>query len=454
MSFVVNAVALHYNHPLPLTIEKLIYGGDGIARLPADAHGRGKAVFVPFVLPGEQVEVELTEQKPGFARAALQTVTTPSPDRIDPRCPYFARCGGCHYQHTDYEHQLQFKADIFKENLKRIAKLELATEVQIHPSPPWEYRNRARLQIRTTPEFTLGYYRFASHEVLSIDQCPVNSPLINRAQLQLIGFGRANPAPAAVKEVEFFTDTEDKNVLVELTCTRDAQPKEVQAWAERLKNAFPEAAGITAFQQPARNQPREIDGEFDHLARPFVSVGTPSLAYKTAQANFRVSAGAFFQVNRHMVDRLVELVTNDRSGLTAADLYAGAGLFTVTLARSFRHIQAVESSPISHDDLVYNAPENVKSVRATTEIFLQQEVRKPAPDLVVVDPPRSGLRDAAARLLAQWQPRRITYVSCDPATLARDLVSLLGAGYKVEQAHLVDLFPQTYHLESVLHLVR
>jgi 23S rRNA (uracil1939-C5)-methyltransferase len=446
----------NYNHLLSLTIEKLIYGGDGLARLPADASGPGKAIFIPFVLPGEQVEAEITEHKPGFSRAQLQSVVVPSASRISPPCPYFARCRGCHYQHTTYDRQLQFKADILKENLKRIAKLELATELQIHPSPPWEYRNRARFQVRTIPDFALGYYRFASHDILPIDRCPINSPLINRALSQLVEFGRARPAPASVKEIEFFAGTEDEQLLAELTCMRDADPKAVQTWADQMSNALPEVKGIAAFQQPPRNAPRSGEGDFDHLLRPFFSIGNPSLTCKTASANFRVSAGAFFQVNRHMIDRLVDLVTHGRSGIDAVDLYAGVGLFSATLARSFRHTQAVESSPISYDDLVYNSPENVKAVRATTETFLERasRKRKPAPDLVVVDPPRSGLRDEASRLLAQWQPRRITYVSCDPATLARDLVPLLAAGYKVEQAHLIDLFPQTYHLESVLHLSR
>jgi 23S rRNA (uracil1939-C5)-methyltransferase len=437
---------------LPLTIEKLIYGGDGLARLPADDHGRGKAVFIPFVLPTEQIEATITEQKPGFARAKLQTLLTPSPDRIDPRCPYFARCGGCHYQHTTYDHQLQFKAEILKENLKRIAKLELATELQIHPSPPWEYRNRARFQIR--PERTLGYYRFASHEVLPIDQCPINSPRINDALQKLHEFGRTTPPPAGVKEIEFFADAEDQNLLAELTCAPDAVSKDVQHWSELFRTALPNIIGIAAFVQRPHSA-HQKDDDPDQAPRPLATAGAQELSYKTARATYRVTAGAFFQVNRHLIDRLVDLVTHDRSGDTAVDLYAGAGLFSLPLASSFRHIQAVESSPISYADLAYNSPENVKAVRATTETFLERasRKRKPAPDLVVVDPPRSGLRDKAARLLAQWKPRRITYVSCDPATLARDLVSLLAAGYKLEQAHLIDLFPQTYHLESVLHLV-
>src|SRR5947209_9822843 len=148
----------------------MIYGGDGLAHLPPDEKGRGKAVFIPFVLSGEKIEATLTEQKPGFARARADSILEPSPHRIQPGCPYFGRCGGCHYQHSSYEHQLEIKKEILRENLRRIAKLELAHELEIHPSPPWNYRNRTRLKVRTSPSFALGYFKFNSHEFLEVEQ--------------------------------------------------------------------------------------------------------------------------------------------------------------------------------------------------------------------------------------------------------------------------------------------
>ena len=166
---------------MQIEIEKLIYGGDGLGRMPADAQGRGKTVFVPFVLPGEQVEVSVIESRSGFARAKLDKVLTPSPDRVAPDCPYFGGCGGCHYQHMNYEAQLRHKADILRETLRRTAKLELQHEIQLHPSPPWNYRNRTRMHVRHTPEFALGYYRYNSHDVLPVESCPISSPLINQA---------------------------------------------------------------------------------------------------------------------------------------------------------------------------------------------------------------------------------------------------------------------------------
>ena len=160
---------------------------------------RGKAVFVPFVLAGEKIEAAITEEKPGFARAQLRSIVEPSPHRIVPRCPYFARCGGCHYQHAGYEHQLEIKKEILRENLRRIAKLDLQCEIQVHPSPPWNYRNRSRFQVRSRPAFALGYFKFASHELLPVEECPISSPLINRGIAVLWQAGRAGKAVEGVR---------------------------------------------------------------------------------------------------------------------------------------------------------------------------------------------------------------------------------------------------------------
>ncbi|MGB7850351.1 MAG: 23S rRNA (uracil(1939)-C(5))-methyltransferase RlmD [Candidatus Sulfotelmatobacter sp.] len=438
-----------------LNIEKLIYGGDGLARLPADNHGRGKAVFVPFVLAGEEIDAALTEEKPGFARAHAAAIMEPSPYRIQPPCPHFGRCGGCHYQHSTYEHQLEIKKDILRENLRRIAKLELNCEIQVHPSPPWNYRNRSRLQVRTRPDFAAGYFKFASHALLPVEECPISSPLINRAIATLWQAGRAGKAVEGVREVEFFANGDDSRILVELLCAPEARRAAVRAWAEELCASMPEISGVAAFREPQKG-----------VQEPLVAVGSSELTYQTKSAAYRVSAGAFFQTNRFLVDDLVDIVTRSRSGELALDLYAGVGLFSRALAGSIRHIVSVESSQTATSDLKYNLPLNAEVFHTTTDQYLAQRgdngragngavlpqlLHKP--DLVVVDPPRGGLGDRVARLLAEVDAPRVTYVSCDPATLSRDLVPLQAAGYRVEEVHLVDLFPQTYHLESVLHLV-
>lgn len=398
---------------------------------------------MPFVLEGEQVEAALIEQKPGFARARVEKIVRASEWRVEPRCPYFRRCGGCHYQHASYEHQLQIKAAVLKENLRRIARVELETELDIHPSPPWNYRNRTRFKIQTSPQFALGYYKFGSHELLPVEECPISSPLINRAMAALWEQGRAGKMAEGILELELFANAEDTELLIEAYCAPGIEKGAAEKWAQEARGVLPEIAGAVVFIGGNTFQP-EL----------WVEAGAKQLTYNTAHGSYRVSAGAFFQVNRHLTDELVRIVTEGRSGATALDLYAGVGLFSSVLNREFERVIAVESSPTSYADLLYNSAANVKRVRAIVEQYLENAAGKLHPDLVVVDPPRAGLGEGVIRNLVKLAAPRITYVSCDPATLSRDLRALLQSGYRVEQAHLVDLFPQTYHLESVFHLVR
>ena len=457
-----------------LTIEKLIYGGDGLARLPvdnpsnnpaSDDRSRGKAVFVPFVLAGEKVEASLTEQKPGFARARAEAIVEPSPHRVPPACLYFGQCGGCHYQHISYEQQIEIKKEILRETLRRTARLDLPCEIEVHASPPWNYRNRSRFQVRTAPTFAAGYFRFASHDLLSVEQCPISSPLINRGISALWQSGLAGKVPDGVREVEFFANADDTRLLIELSCSAEARRAPVREWAEDFRASMPEIAGVIAFRE-TKQRLKQVPSQAPEIEK-LIAVGADHLIYQTQRAAYRVSAGSFFQTNRFLTDKLTKIVAQGQSGALALDLYAGVGLFSTALACDFDHVVSVESSPISSGDLAYNQPPNGKAVQATavrylarvpesaqggTGSVLPQVAQKP--DLAVVDPPRSGLEEPVARQLANLAAPRVIYVSCDPATLARDLVHLLAAGYRVEQVHLVDLFPQTYHLETVVHLTR
>jgi 23S rRNA (uracil1939-C5)-methyltransferase len=461
---------------LLLTIEKLVYGGDGLARLPPDDRGRGKAVFVPFVLTGETIEASLTEQKPGFARGKTDRILEPSPHRIQPACPYFGQCGGCHYQHATYKHQLEIKKEILRETLRRTAKLDPPCEIEVHSSPPWNYRNRSRLQIQTTPTFAAGYLKVASHDLLAVEECPISSPLINRGIAALWRSGRAGNFPDGVSEIEFFANADDTQLVVELSCSADAHRAPIRQWAEDFKASVPEIVGLVALrelrqrlsQQGSSKKASSQQGSSQPLEKEkLVVVGADHLTYQTQRALYRVGAGSFFQTNRYLIDELVKIVTQGQSGKLALDLYAGVGLFSTALACDFHHVVSVESSQISSADLSYNQPSNGEVVQATTVQYLARLENSERggkgtvlphvahkPDLAVVDPPRSGLGEPVARLLANLGAPRVTYVSCDPATLARDLVPLLAAGYRVEQMHLVDLFPQTFHLESVVHLSR
>ena len=443
---------------MELTIEKLIYGGDGLARLPADAEGRRRAAFVPLVLPGETVEAQITEEKPGFVRARLERVVTPSPDRIAPKCPYFGQCGGCHYQHADYGRQLELKKSILRETVERIAKIVLP-EITAHTSPPWKYRNRTRLHIQHQPEFAIGYYRIGSRSLLPVRECPISAEIIQRALLAI--WDNAAEVPKEVRELELFCSHDEKQLMIELWL--NSAPSNVEAefrsLADRLQSALPELTSLAVLRRQPRvrdaNEPvaaPELDGN-DSPAAPVGVFGEMALSYHAGDFDFRVSAGSFFQTNRFLAEELIRVATAGRRGRLAFDLFAGVGLFSLPLAAAFEQVTAVESSPSSFADLRHNAPSNVRAASSTTEQFLARK-QKQRPDLVLVDPPRAGLGPKVASALARLGAAEITYVSCDPSTQARDLGPLLTAGYRISEAHLIDLFPQTYHIESLLRLTR
>jgi len=422
------------------------------------------AVFVPFVLPGEKVEATIRQEKPGFARGLVSQLIEASPDRVEARCPYFRQCGGCHYQHIPYARQLEFKAEILLETLQRIAKIDLKSEIRLHPSPPWNNRNRTRLQVQTAPEFALGYFRFGSHHFLPVRECPISSPLLNQVMARLLEL-RGSNCPATVQEIELFADAADERLLAWAFGGREADQSNLLKWAEALRHELPEISGVTFF--PARHgypERRLEEDESRTETKSLAQSGVNAMRYRTRDHEYRVSAGAFFQVNRFLIDELVSVVTGNASGDLALDLYAGVGLFSAVLARNFHHILGVEASQTAYADFVQNVPANVKAVGARTEDYLKKDYRRSdhprrrpvrkRPDLVVLDPPRAGAGKAVIRSLVELGAPRVRYVSCDPATLARDIGPLLAAGYRIEEAHLFDLFPETFHIESVMLLAR
>jgi 23S rRNA (uracil1939-C5)-methyltransferase len=331
----------------------------------------------------------------------------------------------------------------------------MGVDVEIHPSPPWNYRNRSRLKVQIAPEFKAGYFKMSSHELLTVEQCPVSSQLINGGIAALWRSGRGGKVPGGVSEIEFFANAEDTELLIEVSAKSDTRRGALRAWAEDFRASMPEIAGVVVS--------RESQNRSQHTQERLLTVGADHLMYRTASAAYRVSAGSFFQTNRFLTDELVRIVTEGQSGDVALDLYAGVGLFSTALC-DMRHIVSVESSPTSTGDLSYNLPMKAEAVRATTEQYLSGSAKtsrpgkggRPAPtrkpDLAVVDPPRSGLGERVAGMLVTLGTPRLIYVSCDPVTLARDLVVLLAGGYRIEKVHMVDLFPQTFHLETVVHL--
>jgi 23S rRNA (uracil1939-C5)-methyltransferase len=416
-------------------IEKPVYGGSCLARL------HGKAIFVPLTLPGEQVRIRITQDKRSFATAEAAEIPSPSPLRVTPECRHFGACGGCDYQHAGYATQLAWKEAILRETLER-SSVPTPTEIAVLSAEPWRYRNRIRLAIDA--HGNLGYRGRRSHAVVPITECPIAAPLLQRTAMALQEELRQARPKLPATEVTLFCNAEESAVLASLL-TQRLSKLNVNDLAQTLNDRVPEMQGIEIVAQ-ARD--RKTTQRIAHWGEPFLS-------YRAAGSEYRVDQGAFFQVNRWLVDSLVERVTAGDSGRLAWDLFAGVGLFARKLAHSHSRVVAVESAPASIAALRHNlAGTHGTAVQADTVSFLRRNMGGERPDRIIVDPPRIGLGAEVTALLATIAAPALVYVSCDPATLARDLKALLASGYHIHSATLVDLFPQTFHLETVVHLRR
>lgn len=423
---------------MKLLIEKAVYGGLGLTRV------EGKTFFVPLTLPGEEIEAHIIEEKRSFANAELDAVITPSPLRVEPPCPYFARCGGCHYQHASYAGQLQIKQVVLEETFARSGIREIPP-VEVIAAEPWGYRNRIRLLVKPASQLPLAYRSWKSHETITVDVCPIAAPLLQRAIRVLTETSAETSLSDWAREIEFFCNGDESALLLSVTAKSNARKDQLQkAWG-LFGARLPELRGMAAFTK-TDNQEEELRGP---LLQQF---GTSSLEYKAGSSEYRVSTGSFFQVNRFLVDRLIQQVTRKRRGRIAWDLYAGVGLFARALADHFEQVTAVEASPSSSADLVHNLPGPHQRVRMGTLEFLRRNKKNQKPELIVVDPPRAGLGKEVAGLLCEVASRQLVYVSCDPSTLGRDLSILLQGGYRLRRLSMVDLFPQTFHLESIAEL--
>lgn len=389
-----------------ITIEKLVYGGDGLARLD------GQVVLAPYVLPGERVSIETSRVKSGLLRGRTPQILVPSDERVRPRCEYFGTCGGCQYQHAAYEYQLKQKVAILRETLRRLGGFMYEEEIPTISAEPWHYRNRVQLHFARGES---GFRRPGSHDLCPIDHCYISAPLLVEAIRALAEAVKRPEWPAFLRSLELFTNGTELQLNI-------------------LESDRPVAARF--FSWCAGFLPALVQG---------------SVQYRAANQDFRVSGGSFFQVNRFLIDALVEEALQETAGERAVDLYAGVGLFSLPLAGRFERVEAIERGSSAFRDLEFNVREhrNVRAIRDSAETYFGQDL--PTPDLLVADPPRAGLGAKCTEALLRVRPKRLTIVSCDPATLARDTKSLLSA-YRIRRLAVVDLFPQTYHFETVLHL--
>lgn len=390
-------------------IEKLVYGGDGLARID------GQVALVPYVHAGDLVTVQLSRVNAGLLRGKLPEVVEFAPGRVKPKCEYFGpgKCGGCHYQHLDYSVQVLEKRAILAETFQRQGGFQYEGEIKTLTGDPWYYRNRIQLHFENG---TVGYRRAASHDIYPIAHCEISSPVLNEVIRTLQRACKQDAWPKFLRSLEVFTNESE----VQLNVTESNRPvsKRFFEWCKTLL--------------------------------PNVAEGP--ITYQAGGVPFRLSGGSFFQVNRFLVEPLIDEVIGLETGDTAIDLYSGAGLFSIPLAKRFNSVTSVERGGSAYRDLEFNTNEAGTRIRAhknSAEEFLRH--LQTAPDLLIADPPRAGLgKDATAELI-RVRPSKMVIVSCDPTTLARDLRALLPH-YELTSLTMVDLFPQTYHIESVAKL--
>ncbi|MEE9562943.1 MAG: class I SAM-dependent RNA methyltransferase [Thermoanaerobaculia bacterium] len=388
------AIRLAEIDELVLDIEKLVAGGEGFGRY------QGIPIFVPRSAPGDRLRVRVTDRRTDYGRAEIIELLEPGPGRRPPPCPHFGSCGGCDLQHLEDGIQTDLKAEAVRETLERLAGLEISEPVEVIAGSPWGYRLRTQLHIDHGGEqATVGYHARSSHTVVPVDSCPVLVP-------------------------------------------------ELEATLPRLPEFLTEPG------------PRRLDlavgGDGSLSCAPIVE-GLPhgELSLQVGDVDYRYDARCFFQVNRELLPKLIERTVGEAEGEQAFDLFAGVGFFSLPLAGRYARVVAVEGDRIAARYARKNARHNhlsgVEVVNRAVESWIHQ--LPAAVPRVVVDPPRTGLsRPVRERLLGQ-RPTRLTYVSCHPAALARDLKAMLTV-YRVESMTFIDLFPQTAHMEVVVQLVK
>ena len=398
-----------------VVIDKLAYGGDGFAHL-AD----GRVVFIPDVIPGEKVSIRIVEDNQKYARAEAIRVEQASPLRVSPPCPHSGVCGGCHYQHISYADQVQFKRGILEDQLTRIGHLEALPPIQVFPSQtPFEYRNVA--QFHLSADGKLGFKKRRSEQVLEISTCLLLMPAIARFWPYL-----SLEPDTGITRIEVRQNREEE-LLVLLQGT-DGELPEIAvdmpvSLVHRVKNDTVVLSGDDAIIMTILDTP------------------------------FHLSAGAFFQVNDDITEKMVQhllAVVAEKKPNRVMDLYSGAGLFSRFMTPMVEQVTAVESNTLACRDFIINldAFENVSLYEGQVEMILPS--MEMDADLVVCDPPRAGLHKKVVDVLAESAVRTLVYISCDPATLARDTQRLREKGFEPQSIALFDMFPQTYHFESML----
>jgi len=409
---------------MEVTIERILPGGLGLA------HAEGKTVMVSLAAPGDRLHVRIDREKGNVCFASIIEIIEPSPHRIEPPCLYFGRCGGCDFQQMTYQAQLDAKAEIIKDCLRRIAKIENAPEFQITPAPnEWHYRSRAQWQYDADQKH-LGYYESGSRRVCDVAECAV---LVPELQLLLEDLRRQMADGELAHDAQYFRAIAgDDTALMAAGFSRATRRVD---------------GGQTPRITPSPRQ-SSSDDEIDEITRTI------------AGETYLLKAESFFQTNVELLPKLIETAIGPERGEAAIELYAGIGLFTVPLARNFRQVVAVEydedAAELARRNLNNARLKNAEVERSDVGNWLVSHEQNPglkSLDFLLLDPPRTGAESRAIAGIVRLKPKRLCYVSCDPATLARDLRKLIAGGYALDSLSAFDMFPQTHHIETVAHLV-
>jgi 23S rRNA (uracil1939-C5)-methyltransferase len=422
---------------LEVTIERILPGGVGLA------HAEGRTVFVALAAPGDHLRVRVESVRGRVLFASIVEVLSPSPARVEPPCPYFGRCGGCDFQQLDYSAQLSAKVEIIRDCLRRVARIEPPGEIHITPSPlEWRYRSRARWQHDPVRNF-LGYYERGSHRVCDVVECPVAAPEVQTRLTRLRELMSEGRLPSDALEFEAVAGDGGGVSLAPAVEPLDEREQTRLIAGERYRF---DAACFFQINH-ALLEPLVREGLRD--ASEFTERETASDTLEPT-ARDGVSETA---------NRLADEPASYVSGETALDLYSGVGLFTLPLARRFARVVAVEGNAASTHYARRNLSDaglsNARVETGAVGAWLTRNAeRLGSADFILLDPPRAGAEPEAVRGILDLNPRHISYVSCDPATLARDLLAFTNAGYHLASVRAFDLFPQTHHVETVVHLYR
>lgn len=422
-----------------LKIESLAYGGDAIAH--ADD---GRVAFVRYGCPGDVVDVDVVEEHERRIVATIRDVVEASPDRVAAPCPYFGRCGGCQWQHVAYPAQLEAKRRAVADALQRIGGIAEPNVAETVPSPrEYGYRNRIELTVAETPQgLRLGYKELHSDQVLPVELCLLPPKRLQKAPKALTGALRYVAGRAEIDLARVSLRVGASDVAVDLWGPPGPFPRPLAA--KTLKDAVG-ASSITRvmFKGPIKER---------RVVKVEVLSGRGNWRERLGEFTYSVSAPSFFQVNTSQAARLVDLALEalDVDGTDRVlDLYAGVGTFTLPLAELAGEVVAIEGTSAAIGDM----RRNLEDGQVYADVVggdAARELRDLGTfDKALVDPPRTGLHPTALDALIGARPMRIAYVSCDPATLARDTKRLIEAGYRLERAVPVDMFPQTYHVETL-----